>query len=68
VKRQEVRGFDTEDMVGLIGPKTINAVRAFQLSKSLRPDGCVYFGLLKTMPIKKSLLLHIVNVGRNLTE
>jgi peptidoglycan hydrolase-like protein with peptidoglycan-binding domain len=33
------QGFDTEDVDGLVGPKTINAVRAFQLSKSLRPDG-----------------------------
>jgi peptidoglycan hydrolase-like protein with peptidoglycan-binding domain len=43
------QGFDTEDMDGLIGPKTINAVRAFELNKSLRPDGYASFGLLKKL-------------------
>jgi peptidoglycan hydrolase-like protein with peptidoglycan-binding domain len=43
------QGFDTEDIDGLIGPKTINAVRAFQLNKSLRPDGYASFGLLKKL-------------------
>jgi len=43
------QGFDTEDMDRLIGPKTINAVRAFQLNKSLRPDGYASFGLLKKL-------------------
>ena len=53
MERQEVQGrltaqgFYIEDVVGLIGPKTINAVRAFQLNKSLRPDGYASFGLLK---------------------
>jgi hypothetical protein len=39
------QGFDTEDMDGLIGPKTINAVRASQLNKSLRPDGYASVGV-----------------------
>jgi peptidoglycan hydrolase-like protein with peptidoglycan-binding domain len=43
------QGIDTEDMDGLIGPKTINAVRAFELNKSLRPDGYASFGLLKKL-------------------
>ncbi len=53
VERQEMQrrltaqGFDTEGVDGLIGPKTLNAVRAFQLSKSLRPDGYASLGLLK---------------------
>ncbi|MDB4197539.1 lytic murein transglycosylase [Ascidiaceihabitans sp.] len=55
VERQEMqrrltaRGFDTEGVDGLIGPKTINAVRAFQLSKNLRPDGYASLGLLKKL-------------------
>ena len=55
VERQEMQrrltaqGFDTEGVDGLIGPKTINAVRAFQLSKSLRPDGYASLGLLKKL-------------------
>jgi membrane-bound lytic murein transglycosylase B len=55
VERQEMQrrltaqGFDTEGVDGLIGPKTINAVRAFQLSKNLRPDGYASLGLLKKL-------------------
>jgi membrane-bound lytic murein transglycosylase B len=43
------QGFETEGVDGLIGHKTLNAVRAFQLSKSLRPDGYASLGLLKKL-------------------
>lgn len=32
-------GFDTEGIDGLIGPKTIDAVRAYQVARGLTPDG-----------------------------
>uniref|UniRef100_UPI000AF559CE peptidoglycan-binding domain-containing protein n=1 Tax=Leisingera sp. F5 TaxID=1813816 RepID=UPI000AF559CE len=32
-------GFDTEGIDGKIGPKTIGAVRAYQVAKGLTPDG-----------------------------
>ena len=33
------KGFDTDGIDGKIGPKTVNAVRAYQVSEGLRPDG-----------------------------
>ena len=58
-----MQGFDTEDMDGLIGPKTINAVRAFQLNKSLRPDGYASFGLLKKYANQKGPALTYCKCG-----
>ena len=54
-ERQEMQrkltqqGFDTDGIDGKIGPKTINAVRDFQLSKGARPDGYASPGLLKKL-------------------
>ena len=38
-RRLTRQGFDTDGIDGKIGPKTIDAVRNFQVSKGLRPDG-----------------------------
>jgi lytic murein transglycosylase len=38
-RRLTAKGFDTDGIDGKIGPKTINAVRAYQVSEGLRPDG-----------------------------
>jgi lytic murein transglycosylase len=38
-RRLTAKGFDTQKIDGKIGPLTINAVRAYQLSEGLRPDG-----------------------------
>ena len=38
-KRLTRLGFDTEGIDGLIGPKTIDAVRAYQVARGLLPDG-----------------------------
>jgi len=54
-ERQEMQrrltqlGFNTDGIDGKIGPKTINAVRDFQLSKGARPDGYGSLGLLKKL-------------------
>lgn len=48
-RRLTAEGFDTDGIDGKIGPKTIDAVRDFQLSKGARPDGCVSPGVLKTL-------------------
>jgi lytic murein transglycosylase len=48
-RRLTRQGFDTDGIDGKIGPKTINAVRAFQLSKGVRPDGYASLGLLKQL-------------------
>lgn len=38
-KRLTAAGFDTEKIDAKVGPLTVNAVRAFQLSKGIIPDG-----------------------------
>ena len=38
-KRLTRLGFDTEGIDGLVGPKTIDAVRAYQVARGLLPDG-----------------------------
>jgi membrane-bound lytic murein transglycosylase B len=48
-RRLTQQGFDTDGIDGKIGPKTINAVRDFQLSKGARPDGYASLGLLKKL-------------------
>ncbi len=40
-------GYDTGGVDGKIGPKTLGAIRAFQSSKGLVPDGFASFNLLK---------------------
>lgn len=42
-----LKGFDTQKIDGKIGPLTINAVRAYQLSQGLLPDGYPSLRLLK---------------------
>ena len=43
------RGFDTRGIDGRIGPKTIDAVRAFQQASGLTPDGYASLNLLKRL-------------------
>ena len=43
------RGFDTQGVDGKIGPLTINAVRSFQLSSGLLPDGYASLALLQRL-------------------
>ena len=42
-------GFDTQGIDGKIGPLTIDAVRAFQLSKNMLPDGYASLRLLQAL-------------------
>jgi len=55
VERQEMQrrltsaGFNTQGVDGRIGPKTISAVRRFQRSKGLAPDGYASLDLLKRL-------------------
>ncbi len=42
-------GFSTQGVDGKIGPKTIEAVRAYQRSKGLAPDGYASLSLLKRL-------------------
>jgi len=54
-ERQELQrlltaaGFDTQGIDGLIGPNTVNAVRAFQLARGLIPDGYAPPALLERL-------------------
>jgi len=54
-ERQELQrlltaaGFDTQGIDGLIGPNTVNAVRAFQLARGLIPDGYAPPALLEEL-------------------
>ncbi len=54
-ERQEMQrlltaaGFDTQGVDGKIGPKTLDAVRAFQKSKGLAADGYASLTLLKAL-------------------
>jgi hypothetical protein len=48
-KRLTALGFDTEGVDGKVGPKTIAAVRAYQLSSGLTPDGYASLSLLKLL-------------------
>lgn len=43
------RGFDTEGTDGIIGPNTIAAIRAYQKSKGLAPDGFASKSLLRAL-------------------
>lgn len=46
-QRLTAAGFDTQKIDGLIGPLTINAIRAYQLDRGLTPDGYASPGLLE---------------------
>lgn len=43
------QGFDTQGIDGKIGPLTIEAVRSFQLSAGLKPDGYASLNVLKQL-------------------
>lgn len=43
------KGFDTDGVDGIIGPNTIQAVREFQASLGLTPDGYVSYDILKRL-------------------
>jgi len=42
-------GFDTEGIDGIIGPRTISAVREFQRSIGMVPDGYASLEILKRL-------------------
>ncbi|MGB3146592.1 MAG: lytic murein transglycosylase [Paracoccaceae bacterium] len=48
-KRLTSSGFDTGGIDGKIGPKTISAIKAFQRSKGLVPDGYASLDILKRL-------------------
>lgn len=48
-QRLTSKGFDTQKIDGKIGPLTINAVRNYQLSEGLRPDGYASPALVKRL-------------------
>jgi membrane-bound lytic murein transglycosylase B len=48
-RRLKRKGFDLEKIDGIIGPNTINAIRAFQLSVKAAPDGYPSQELLKLL-------------------
>lgn len=48
-RRLTAAGFDTRGIDGKIGPLTSQAVRRFQRSRGLAPDGYASFGLLKRL-------------------
>lgn len=43
------RGFDTQGTDGIIGPKTMDAIRAFQASRGLPPDGYASHEILERL-------------------
>lgn len=43
------RGFNTQGVDGVIGPNTIQAIRSFQSSQGLTPDGYASFEILKRL-------------------
>lgn len=48
-KRLTAKGFDTDGIDGRIGPKTISAVRAYQMASGMTPDGYASMNLLKRL-------------------
>ncbi|MCI5098482.1 MAG: lytic murein transglycosylase [Rhodobacteraceae bacterium] len=42
-------GFDTQGVDGQIGPRTVAAIRAYQISQGLKPDGHASLSLLKKL-------------------
>jgi peptidoglycan hydrolase-like protein with peptidoglycan-binding domain len=48
-RRLTLAGFDTRGVDGRIGPKTIDAVRAYQVANGLMPDGYASLRLLQRL-------------------
>lgn len=48
-RRLTAKGFDTKGIDGRIGPRTISAVRAFQVASDLKPDGYASLRVLKRL-------------------
>jgi membrane-bound lytic murein transglycosylase B len=48
-ERLTARGYDTDGTDGIIGPNTVNAIRRFQASQGLTPDGFASAGLLQKL-------------------
>lgn len=48
-RRLTTRGFSTQGVDGRVGPKTLQAVRSFQLAEGLTPDGYASLNLLKRL-------------------
>jgi len=48
-ERLSVRGFDVGIADGIIGPRTVDAIKAFQASQGLPPDGFATVGLLERL-------------------
>nr|WP_232897386.1 lytic murein transglycosylase [Pontibaca salina] len=48
-KRLTERGFDTQGVDGRIGPRTISAVRSFQIAQGMAPDGYASLQLLNRL-------------------
>ena len=43
------RGYNTQGVDGIIGPNTIQAIRGFQASQGMVPDGYASFEILKRL-------------------
>jgi membrane-bound lytic murein transglycosylase B len=48
-ERLTARGFDTDGTDGIIGPNTIEAIRRYQLTRGMTPDGFATASLLDTL-------------------
>lgn len=48
-KRLTAAGFDTDGVDGIIGPNTIAAIRAFQASQGMVPDGYASYEILRRL-------------------
>jgi membrane-bound lytic murein transglycosylase B len=48
-ERLTARGFDTQGTDGIVGPNTISAVRRFQASQGMTPDGFATASLLQSL-------------------
>lgn len=48
-RRLTAQGFDTQGVDGIIGPNTIAAIRAFQRTQGLIPDGYASYEILRRL-------------------
>lgn len=48
-KRLTTRGYDTQGVDGIIGPNTIDAIRSFQRSQGMVPDGYASYEVLRRL-------------------
>ncbi|WP_296766813.1 lytic murein transglycosylase [Sediminimonas sp.] len=48
-RRLRRNGFDVEKIDGIIGPNTVSAIRAFQVSRGITPDGYASETLMRTL-------------------